>query len=112
MLTDDYNGICPRCGFNRMSVRYGSQGYYQFDACSKCGFAYATNHYETEDKDEEVWETILTAEGDLLEQKGLPRTREGYHQFIMSLPEPTEPLRGGSVFRHKEYEKEGQDGKC
>jgi ssDNA-binding Zn-finger/Zn-ribbon topoisomerase 1 len=105
MLTDDYNGICPKCGFNRMCVRYGSMGYYQFDACSKCGFAYGTNHYDGEDKDEEVWKVILGAEGDLLVEKGLPRTRGGYHAYIMSLPEPTEALRGGSVFVHKEFQK-------
>lgn len=104
MLTEDYNGICPKCHFNRMLVRYGSDGYYQYDACSKCGFAYGTNHYDMEDRDEEVWKVILGAEGDILEKKGLPRTREGYHAWILSMSEPEEALRGGgSVFVHKEF---------
>jgi hypothetical protein len=92
-----------------MCVRYGSEGYYQFDACSKCGFAYATNH-EIEDKDEAVWEKILLAEGDLLVEKGLPRTREGYHSYIMSMPEPKEALKSGSVFFHKEFQKSTDSG--
>jgi hypothetical protein len=106
MLTDDYNGICPMCHFNRMCVRYGSIGYFQFDACSKCGFAYGTNHYDGEVYNEEVWEVILGAEGDLLVKKGLPRTREGYYQWIMSLPEPSTQLSTGSVFDYSEKKEE------
>ena len=100
MLTEDYNGTCPKCNFKRMSVRYGSDGYYQFDACSKCGFAYASNCQDIEEKDEKVWGTILEAEGHILKEKGLPVTREGYHKWIMSLPKPTENF--GSVFVHKD----------
>jgi len=41
MLTESYGGKCPICGFDRILMRYGSTGYYQFDACPRCGFAYA-----------------------------------------------------------------------
>jgi len=40
MLNDSYGGICPNCGYDRMLVRYGSTGYYHFDACPNCGFNY------------------------------------------------------------------------
>jgi len=40
MLTDSYGGKCPNCAYDRMLVRYGSDGYHHFDACPNCGFNY------------------------------------------------------------------------
>ena len=99
MLTEDYNGVCPNCMFNRMMVRYGSLGYWQYDACTKCGFAYASNHYDGEQFGEEVWKGILEAEKDNLARMKFPATRDGMHKYILSLPEPTEQLP--SVFQYK-----------
>jgi hypothetical protein len=81
-----------------MSVRYntGGTGEYLFDACSKCGFAYATNFIDPTDEGEAVWEIILEHFSATLRDEGYPVTREGYHQWIMSLPEPTDNF--GSVF--------------
>jgi len=106
MLVEDYNGTCPKCGFDRMDVRYGSEGYFRYDACSKCGFAYGTywsgKNYEKlkQLKDEKCWKIIIENVKETLEKRGLPITREGYHQFILSLPEPTERLKHGSIFVH------------
>lgn len=99
MLTEDYNGTCPNCGFDRMLVRYGSQGYYQFDACSKCGFAYGTNHYDGELFGKKVWEGLIHAHKKQLEEKKLPLTREGMHDYIMSMGDPGERMT--SVFLYK-----------
>jgi len=99
MLTEDYNGTCPKCGFDRMLVRYGSEGYYQYDACSKCGFAYGTNHYDGELKDKEVWDGILDYMKGSIQNKGLPLTRGGVHKLILSWQDPGKRMK--SVFKYE-----------
>lgn len=99
MITEDYNGICPKCGFDRMLVRYGSMGWFQFDACTKCGFAYGTNHHE-ESTENEVWEMIIHAYKETLIKENYPLTREGLHQWVLSMQDPGE--RMGSVFVYNE----------
>ena len=85
--TDAFGGICPSCGYNRMMMRYGSEGIWAVDACPKCGFAYGSNDV-TEEKGSQVWEVFLKAEGDILVKLGLPLTREGILAWVESLPEP------------------------
>lgn len=99
MLTEDYNGTCPKCGFDRMLVRYGSLGYYQYDACSKCGFAYGTNHHDGESKDKEVWDQLLNHLKNSLQNKKLPLTRAGAHDLILSFQDPGKRMK--SVFKHE-----------
>lgn len=82
MLTETFGGVCHICGYDRMLMRYGSGGYYQYDACPDCGFAYATNNHDIEQHDEEVWKTILNMDGDYLEQEGFERSRSGYKHFL------------------------------
>jgi rubredoxin len=102
---EDYNGTCPKCGFDRMLVRYGSSGWFLFDACSKCGFAYGTAQgYNGIDeyKSEEVWESIIDAYTMQLKRLNLPPSREGIHTMVMSWDDPGE--RMGSVFIHEEFD--------
>lgn len=70
MLTDSYGGTCPNCGYDRTLLRYGSEGYFQFDACPNCAFAYgqwydkkeSDNWEKVEGRDADIWETIFEAE--------------------------------------------------
>lgn len=55
MLTETLSGKCPNCNYNKLLQRYGSTGYFQLDACPKCGFAYGTNHYDIESFGVEAW---------------------------------------------------------
>ena len=48
MLTETISGKCPCCGYDKLFQRYGSMGYYQLDACLKCGFGYGSNYYDNE----------------------------------------------------------------
>lgn len=60
MLTESYGGCCPNCGYDRMLVRYGSAGYFVYDACPNCAFVFGTNEAAQEDEelidDFEFWE--------------------------------------------------------
>ena len=60
-------GKCQHCGFNRCSLRYGSHGYYLYEACPKCGFAFSesTNiHGDTIIHwNKIVWDSIEEVEG-------------------------------------------------
>jgi len=98
MITETYGGICPKCNYNRMMMRYGSFGYFHYDACPKCGFAYGTNS-EGEYTPEEVWEAILKADEIQLKRLGFPVTRHGLYLWMESLPPPPKGL--SSVFGHK-----------
>lgn len=82
MLTDSYGGICPNCGYDRLLVRYGSQGYFQFDACPNCGFGYGHNSVDPEAHDWDIWETELEMLKPVLEEKGLPVTIQGIMLYI------------------------------
>jgi hypothetical protein len=102
MLTEDYCGVCPKCRYDRMWVRYGSEGYFQYDACPNCGFAYGTCFREpdglTELTTAEVWD-LLTEHHHKTMQEILEMTN--------SWPEPRE-RHPKSVFMHEE---EIHDGK-
>lgn len=89
VVIETYGGTCPMCKYDRMLMRYGSMGWYQYDACPKCGFAYGTNHYEGEDTPEEVWKAILEADKAYLKELGFPVTRQGIFEWIESLDPPT-----------------------
>jgi len=99
MITEDYNGICPKCGFDRMLVRYGSWGWFQYDACTKCGYACGQNS-EGDYTNSEVWESVIQHFEDSLKEKNLPITRQGIHKLIMSWDNPGERMQ--SVFKYEE----------
>lgn len=71
MLTDTYGGVCPNCGYDRMCMRYGSGGYFQYDACPNCAFALGEWHERDKEghwqpksgRDYDIWSGILGAEG-------------------------------------------------
>jgi hypothetical protein len=85
MLTETWGGKCPVCGFDRILMRYGSTGYYQLDACPRCGFAYGTNMQDIVDTDPmEVWKAVLEAEQKFLKAKNLPKSIDGIYKWVMS----------------------------
>ena len=59
-------GKCQCCGFNRCSLRYGSHGYYLYEACPKCGFAFSESTNEHGDTiihwNKVVWDAIEEVE--------------------------------------------------
>jgi ribosomal protein L37E len=46
---------CQHCGEESLFVRSGSEGYWQFEACLKCGFARDNEGQAPED----IWQGIL-----------------------------------------------------
>jgi len=79
-------------------MMYGSHGWYQYDACPKCGFAYGSNCQNIEHKDpKEVWKVILDADKIILKHLGFPVTIKGIYQWMKSLPRP-DPNERESVF--------------
>lgn len=89
MLTEDYNGVCPKCGFERCLVRYGSVGWYQFFACPNCEFAFGDNNVENFNQ-QEVWDSIIEAEGEHLKKHGFELSIKGIKDWVMSMDEPTD----------------------
>jgi ssDNA-binding Zn-finger/Zn-ribbon topoisomerase 1 len=98
MLTESYGGICPVCGYKRMMLRYGSSGWLHYDACPKCGFAFASNGYAQDPPlvGKDFWNAFFKAEGKAMKAMGFPLTLKGVHAWMETLPEPKgEPV---SVF--------------
>jgi hypothetical protein len=60
-------GLCQHCGFNRCLLRYGSPGYYLYEACPKCGFAFSECANDLGDTiihwNKVVWDNIEEVEG-------------------------------------------------
>lgn len=105
MLVESCGGTCPVCGFDQLLMRYGSWGYYMFDACAKCGFAYGANLCDDENWGKEVWKLILHYSEDFLKSQGYPVTREGYYLFLIDHPvEQRESFE--TVFFYKESKEE------
>jgi hypothetical protein len=99
MLTEDYNGVCPKCGFERCLVRYGSYGWYQFFACPDCGLAIDSEGQ----KDEKVWHGILKAEEHHLIEDGFEVSRKGVKDWLMSKDEPTDKFKIEIDGKHWRY---------
>jgi len=85
MITDSWGGKCPICGFNRMLLRYGTDGWYQYDACPKCGFAYGNNGSIASDSPLDVWDAILATSKKILKSRNLPVTRRGLFLWVLTL---------------------------
>lgn len=49
MLTETFGGTCPNCGYDRMMMRYGTHGYFHYDACPNCAFAFGSNQIDTDE---------------------------------------------------------------
>lgn len=98
MITEDYGGICPNCGYTRMCVRYGTSGWYQFDACPNCGFAcgYADGN-EKPDFGWDVWKAVLEVDN----FKPLPSSMPAFKRFIDSLPTP-QTLNSRTVWNYND----------
>jgi hypothetical protein len=91
MLTESYGGICPNCCYDRMLVRYGGIGYFQFDACPNCGFNYGTNHYDGETfNSAEFWDGQVKILESQLKERGLPLSMLGILLYIETLPDMEE----------------------
>lgn len=81
--TESVGGKCPVCGYKRMLLRYSSRsnGWYQFDACPNCTFAYATNGFD-EGFGKEVWDNILSYYSETLSSKALPISINGLKRLV------------------------------
>ena len=95
MLTESYGGVCQNCGYDRTLVRYGSDGYFQYDACPNCWFAFGEG-YERDAKgnwelqhcrDWEVLEGELRVLKSILMEKGFPVSVLGIMLYLESLPD-------------------------
>ena len=85
--TETYGGICPNCGYTKMMMRYGSHGWFLYDACQKCGFAYGTNWRDPPKTGNELWKSLVEYDGAIAELKGFKKSRKGIFDMIESLPE-------------------------
>jgi len=87
MLTEGYGGICPNCGYDRMLVRYGSQGYFQRDACPNCWFYYGHNNFDPEEVREEAWDGEVGYLKSELEERNLPVSVLGIMLYLETMPD-------------------------
>ena len=87
MISEDYNGVCPHCEYERCLVRYGSIGYFQFFACPNCEFCFGHNS-EKDFSKEEVWKSIIEAHKDVLDEKGFFHTITGLKMLVETFDEP------------------------
>lgn len=44
MTVETLSGHCPCCGYDKMMMRYGSQGWIHWEGCPNCGFGYCEDH--------------------------------------------------------------------
>lgn len=100
MITEGYGGTCPYCGYTKTLIRHGSHGWWQFDACPRCGFAYGANGYGDEDWGMDVWTPIIGFWGDMLESKGLEKSITGIFLMIESWKEQSDDRK--QVFQYKD----------
>jgi len=84
MLIEDL-GTCPNCSYNRSLIRYGSQGYYKFDACPHCTFAFAHNDHDTVEFGQEVWDTIIENYSKILENAGFEKSINGLKLYVETI---------------------------
>ena len=102
MITETYGGCCPVCDFDRMMMRYGSHGWWQFDACPRCGFAYGSNGHQHDNDPMEVWKAILESDGRYMKEiLKLPLTIDGVYQWMLNASKP-DPDAPNSVFTYTE----------
>lgn len=91
-VTEDYNGICPKCSYDRCLVRYGSVGYFHFFACPSCKFAFGNNGTESFSK-REVWKSIIEGHKNILEEKDFGLTIGGLKMMVESFEEPIDAIK-------------------
>jgi len=101
MITEGYGGTCPNCGYTKTLIRYGTHGWWQFDACPKCGFAYGSDGYK-EDWGMDVWTPIIGFWEKILEAKGLEKSITGIFIMIESWKEDQDERK--QVYNYKDIE--------
>lgn len=106
MLTETIGGECPACEYNRVLFRFGSEGYYQYVACPKCGFAYGTNRYDDEDFGEDVWQGVLAGIEATLKAKNIDVSVAGIYQFVEEDGEEYLDTSIGTLFDFGDFELE------
>lgn len=101
MIVDTYGGECPVCQFDRIFMRYGSHGWFQFDACPRCGFAYAVSgdHIEITNLIE-FWKEMVMRHERILADEGLPVSIDGMFEWAKRLPPSNEERK--TVFVYSE----------
>jgi len=106
MLTETIGGECPACEYNRVLFRFGSEGYYQYIACPKCGFAYGSNMRDVEDYGEDVWEAILSVMDITLRGDNLDLSVAGLYQFAENFDKDSLDTSIGTLFDFGDFELE------
>jgi len=104
MIVEGYGGTCPNCGYTKTLIRYGSHGWWQFDACPKCGFAYGANGYGDEDWGMDVWIPIIGFWEKMLEAKGLEKSITGIFLMVESWKE--QPDERKQVYKYENIEED------
>lgn len=100
MSIQAFGGVCPCCNYERMFLRYGLEGYFQFEACPCCGFAFGKwselegNAWAAKTGiNQEIWEAIEVMDG---------FTR--YQAFQASLKKEKERLLNGVNWKYTQDE--------
>lgn len=106
MLTETIGGECPACEYNRVLFRFGSEGYYHYVACPKCGFAYGSNMRDVEDYGEDVWKMILSTLEATLKNKNIELSVAGIYQFVEEDGEEYLDKSIGTLFDFGDFELE------
>lgn len=106
MLTETIGGECPACEYNRVLFRFGSEGYYHYVACPKCGFAYGSNRIDDEDYGEDVWKAILSEMDATLKEDNLDLSVAGLYQFAENFEEEHLDTSIGTLFDFGDFELE------
>lgn len=96
-------GTCPLCSFDKTFQRHNneaSEGFYRFDACPQCGFAYGTNDVDPPQYNEEVFKFVLQIWSTELRAGSLPQTVDGLLTLAMERPEAQLDRTIPTVFRY------------
>jgi hypothetical protein len=94
MLTEGATGgKCHNCGYTRCELRYGSEGYFQYESCPKCGFAYG--NYMGDKELVDVWNEEIWTEIEYITK----RTRKDIYELNKAVPEKDlVTFNGGSLW--------------
>lgn len=59
-LFEYIGGKCRICEYDRLYLRIGSVGYFNVEACARCGFAIGHNQLDHKKENEEVWGMVTS----------------------------------------------------
>lgn len=112
MLTESYGGTCPNCGYDKMLVRHGRSGYYQYDACPNCAFALGEwyeqdkeGHWQPKSgRDYDTWSGILGEEERFPTEPDFVRSLTKYLLKIEELTDNKGEIESVFSYTHFDWE--------